>query len=237
VPVSDEDIQEARAGRWEVILTPIRPVPRSWLGELEGRQVLCLASAGGQQAPVLAAAGARVVSFDLSEEQLARDQEVARRHGLPVECIQGDMTDLSALASESFDLVFNPVSTVFVPDVARVWREASKVLKPGGALLSGFMNPSFYLFDHDAEDGSLTVRYRLPYAETDPDTLPPQRRKAVEEGDPLEFSHTLEALIGGQLEAGLVITGFYEDWWEDDATPLNRFSPTFMATRGERVDR
>ena len=74
IPVDDATVVRARAGDWQVILTPNRPVPRDWFGELSGRDVLCLASGGGQQAPVLAAAGARVVSFDLSEEQLSLDR-------------------------------------------------------------------------------------------------------------------------------------------------------------------
>lgn len=73
LPVDGETIARARAGTWQVILTPRLPVPRAWFGEVRGRRILCLASGGGQQAPVLSAAGAQVVSFDLSEEQLAKD--------------------------------------------------------------------------------------------------------------------------------------------------------------------
>jgi protein-L-isoaspartate O-methyltransferase len=84
--------------------------------------VLCLASGGGQQAPVLAAAGAHVVSFDLSDEQLRKDRDVAERENLLLRCVRGDMADLSALASASFDLIFHPVANVFVPDINVVWR-------------------------------------------------------------------------------------------------------------------
>ena len=66
-PVSKEEVDAARRGQWEVVLTPNKPVPRSWFGDLTGKRVLCLASGGGQQAPILAAAGAKVVSLDLSE--------------------------------------------------------------------------------------------------------------------------------------------------------------------------
>src|SRR5512141_1215901 len=67
-PVSPETIAQARAGEWSVILTPTNAVPRHWFGDIRGRRVLCLASGGGQQAPILAAAGARVTSYDLSDE-------------------------------------------------------------------------------------------------------------------------------------------------------------------------
>lgn len=235
-PVPPAAIEAARKGEWEVILTPNKSVPRGWFGDIDGGRVLCLASGGGQQAPILAAAGAEVVSFDLSEEQLAKDAMVAERDGLAIECVQGNMADLSAFGDASFDLVFNPVSTVFVPDVTQVWRECFRVLRRGGTLLAGFMNPSFFLFDHDPEGDpqALVARYRLPYSETDKATLSPQREREIARGEALEFSHSLETLIGGQLDAGFVIVGLYEDWWEDEATPLNRFSPTSIATRALR---
>jgi ubiquinone/menaquinone biosynthesis C-methylase UbiE len=203
---------------------------------LEGARVLCLASAGGQQAPILAAAGAEVVSFDLSENQLALDRMVAERDGLAIRCVQGDMADLSVLSDQEFDLVFNPISTVFVSKVIPVWKECFRVTRPGGTLLSGFMNPSFFLFDHDLlpQGEPPLVRYRLPYSESDPEQLSAARRQALESGEAMEFSHSLDDLIGGQLAAGFVITGFYEDWWDAESTPLNAFSPTSMATRASR---
>lgn len=92
-PVDREVIRAARDGVWSVILTPTKPVPASWFGDVRGKDVLCLASGGGQQAPVLAAAGANVVSFDLSEEQLKKDQEVARRENLELRCVRGNMAE------------------------------------------------------------------------------------------------------------------------------------------------
>ncbi|MEM7356023.1 MAG: class I SAM-dependent methyltransferase [Acidobacteriota bacterium] len=236
VPVDAEAVARARQGDWSVILTPKRPVPADWLGEMQGQEVLCLASGGGQQAPILAAAGARVVSFDLSDEQLAKDRRVAQREGLEVQCIQGEMTDLSAFGERRFDLIFHPISNAFIPHLSGLWSECYRVLKPGGALLAGFMHPSFYLFDHEEAErtGTLTVRYSLPYA--DPDSLSSEeKRRWLESGRAAEFSHSLEAQIGGQLTAGFVITGLYEDSWDDEATPLNRFAPVAIATRAVKA--
>ncbi len=231
-PVSADAIAAAREGSWSVVLTPKKPVPAEWLGDVRGKRVLCLASGGGQQAPVLAAAGAHVTSFDLSEEQLSKDHEVASLNGLSMECIQGDMADLSMFSAESFDLVFHPVSNVFAPDVSAVWRECYRILRSEGTLLAGFMNPSLFLFDHaEAEQtGLLIVRYALPYNE--PESLDgAAQTRWRQSGRPAEFSHSLEAQIGGQIAAGFVITGMYEDSWSDEATSLNRFSPVAMATR------
>lgn len=229
--VDELTIASARGGRWAVILTPLKPVPLHWFDGLQGKQVLCLASGGGQQAPVLAAAGAAVTSFDLSEEQLAKDKAVADREGLTIDCVRGDMADLSCFASESFDLIFNPASIMFAANVRAVWQGCSRVLKRSGRLLSGFMNPDYYLFDHDELQlgEPPTVRYPLPFAaSTD---LPQDRLRAkLGRNEPLEFSHSLEEQIGGQIDAGFTIAGLYEDKWSDEATPLNAYMPTSIAT-------
>lgn len=235
-PVTAEIIARAQAGDWSVVLTPRRSVPRSWFGgDLAGRHVLCLGSGGGQQAPVLAAAGAQVTSVDLSENQLAKDRLVAEAHELDVICVQGDMTDLSGFPPGHFDLIFHPVSNLFVPDVLPVWKECYRVLKPNGVFLAGFMNPSFFLFDHEeaAQSGQLIVRHHLPYEEPrslQGDALADWKRS----GRPAEFSHSLESQLGGQLAAGFTLNALYEDYWDDEATPFNRYSPMAMATRATK---
>ena len=130
LPVSAQVIAAAKAGQWQLYLTP-QPLPAHWLGEVKGQRILCLASAGGQQAPVLAAAGAIVTVFDLSDEQLALDRMVADRDGLTLATLQGDMGDLSRFDDALFDLVFHPISNLYVPSVLPVWAECARVLKPG----------------------------------------------------------------------------------------------------------
>src|SRR5919112_5107900 len=147
VPVGPEVIEAARRGQWRVLLTDQKPVPREWFPEMSGADILCLASGGGQQAPTFAAAGANVTVLDNSPKQLAQDAFVAERESLDIKTVQGDMRDLSAFADEAFDLVFHPVSNLFVPEVGPVWNEAYRVLREGGALLAGFLNPAVYVFD------------------------------------------------------------------------------------------
>ncbi len=237
VPVSPEVIAAARQGDWFVLLTPTRPVPRDWLGELSGADVLCLASGGGQQGPIFAAAGARVTVFDNSPRQLAQDRAVAEREGLDIATVQGDMADLSAFEDERFDLIFHPVSNVFAPAVRPVWREAYRVLRHGGALLAGFMNPAIFIFDLELADdhGILEVKYSLPYSDLE-SASEDKRRRYVERGWPLEFSHTLEDQIGGQTDAGFLIAGFYEDRSPPDENDLlSRYLPVCLATRALKV--
>jgi SAM-dependent methyltransferase len=237
VPVSPEVVRAARLGQWQIVLTPLRPVPREWFPPLAGTRTLCLAGAGGQQGPVLAAAGAKVTVFDASARQLAQDRLVAERESLSIETIQGDMKDLRVFDDGSFDLVVHPCSNCFVPDVAAVWGEVFRVLRPGGVLLSGFVNPAFFMFDDAASDrGELLVRHRLPYS--DLASLTEEEQQAIVRAEePFVFGHSLEDLIGGQTKAGFAIVGLYEDDWP--GKPLSKFMAPLVATRALKptVDR
>src|SRR6478672_10581172 len=165
-PVDSETIARARQGEFSILLTENIPVPHKWFPPLKGTNVLCLASGGGQQGPVLAAAGANVTIFDNSPAQLKQDQLVAERESLRLKTVEGDAADLSRFTDESFDLVFNPCSTVFMQDVRAVWKECYRVLRPGGVLMTGSMNPVHYIFDlYKADEGMLEVAHAIPYSD------------------------------------------------------------------------
>lgn len=233
VPVSPEGVAAARRGEWEIVLTPTKPVPRAWFPSLDGTDVLCLASGGGQQGPILAAAGANVTVYDNSPNQLRREREVADRDGLTIRTIEGDMRRLDAFADESFDLIVHPCSNAFVPDVRPVWKEAYRVLRRGGSVLSGVTNPLFYIFDDAAavDRGELIVRHAIPYSDLTSLT-DEERRRYTDKGEPLCFGHSLDDLIGGQIDAGFAVTGFYED--SDPSHPLGKFIPAYFATRATK---
>jgi SAM-dependent methyltransferase len=233
VPVSEVEIAAAKQGQWEIILTPSKPVPRVWFPDLEGLDVLCLASGGGQQGPILAAVGAKVTVLDNSPRQLKQDRLVDERHALEITTVEGDMADLSMFSEHSFDLIVHPVSNCFVPDVRPVWAEAFRVLRRGGVLLAGFSNPVMYLFDYDLADrtGVLQVKYALPYSDLTSLTVE-EKQRYIKTETPLEFSHTLEDQIGGQLDAGFLLTGFFDDaYGEEENDLLTNYMSTFIATR------
>ena len=229
VPVGPDVNEAARRGEWSIVLTPAKPVPRAWFPPLAGLDVLCLASGGGQQGPVLAAAGARVTVFDNSPKQLGQDRMVAARDGLSIETVEGDMANLSRLPDDRFGLIVHPCSNCFAQDIRPVWRECFRVLRPGGVLLAGMCNPVLFIFDEDKLGaGEFVARYSVPYSDLTHLT-DAERRRYTDKNEPLVYGHTLEDQIGGQLDAGFVLTAMYED--SDPSRRLAQLIPMFLATR------
>lgn len=223
IPISHETYVKATEGKWDVVLTPTRPVPHEWFGSLAGKKVLGLASGGGQQIPVFAALGAECTVLDYSEKQLESERMVAEREGYPVNLVRADMTKPLPFADESFDLIFHPVSNCYVEEIRPIFRECFRVLKPGGILLGGFDNGINYILDEKEE----YLQNCLPF---NPLKNPEQMRQLEAAGDGVQFSHTLEEQIGGQLEAGFLLTDVYED--TNGAGRLHEHGiPTFWATR------
>jgi SAM-dependent methyltransferase len=232
-PVDSETIAKARLGEVSILLTENITVPQRWFPSLRGADVLCLASGGGQQGPVLAAAGANVTVFDNSPAQLKQDQLVAERESLNLRTVEGDAANLAMFGDEAFDLVFNPCSTVFMPDVRAVWKECYCVLRHGGILMTGSMNPVHYIFDlYKADEGILEIAHSIPYS--DLTSIPKEDlEELMEKSLPVEFGHSLTDLLGGQCDAGFVVTDMYEDYMLD--SPLHNYHPSYLATRAKKL--
>lgn len=223
-PISHEAYLDALEGKLEVLLTPTKPVPKEWFGELKGKRILGLASGGGQQMPVFAALGAACTVFDYSLKQLESERMVAKREGYDIEIVRGDMTKPLPFEDDGFDLIFHPVSNCYVREVKPIFRECFRVLKPGGVLLCGLDNGVNFLFA-DEDD-----RSELSFFPFDPVKNPEQRAQLERDDDGMQFSHTMEEQLGGQLEAGFRLTHLYEDT-NGYGTFHEHNIPSFLATR------
>lgn len=204
IPIDTLTYQAAKEGKWDVLLTPTKYVPHEWFGELKGKKVLGLASGGGQQMPIFAALGAECTVLDYSEKQLASEAMVAEREGYEIRIIRADMTKKLPFENEEFDLIFHPVSNCYVAEVKPIFRECYRILKPGGILLCGLGNEVNYLVN---DDETMIVN-AMPFNPL----VNEQQRKQLEEDDcGMQFSHTVEEQLGGQLEAGFVLTNIFGD--------------------------
>ncbi|MTG98881.1 MULTISPECIES: class I SAM-dependent methyltransferase [Myroides] len=235
-PVSKEVVERAKQGEWELYVLPT-PINKEWLGNLQGKRVLCLASAGGQQGSVLAAAGAIVTVLDLSTEQLNKDKFVAERDGLTIELVHGSMTDLSMFEDQTFDCIVHPISNHYIESVIPVWRECYRVLKMGGSLISSFYNPVVYIHDRDqrfAKDQVIKPKYRIPFADLKDFTADEIKNKQ-DKGEAFVFGHSLQDLIGGQLDQGFVIKAYEEAFQPNPRFVVDPFIPTFIATLALKI--
>ncbi len=223
IPISHEKYLDAQNGNWRMLLTPVREVPKSWFGQLKGKKVLGLASGGGQQMPIFTALGAECTVLDYSEKQLASERLVAEREKYNIRIVRADMSKPLPFEDEEFDLIFHPVSNCYVEDVCSIWKECYRVLKRGGVLLAGLDNGINYLFD---EDEKILIN-SLPF---NPLKNEDQMEQLKEQDGGIQFSHTLEEQIGGQLKAGFRLEDLYEDT-NGEGNLHEHNIPTFWATK------
>ena len=186
------------------------------LGDVAGREVLCLAGGGGQQSAAFGLLGARVTVCDLSETQLERDRAAAAHYGLSVRTVQGDMRDLSAFDEGAFDIVWHPHSLNFVPDARRVFDEVARVLRPGGWYRLDCHNPFVMGIDERDWDGTGYPLNR-PYVDGEQvvsrdsrwEVWGEDRSCRMVEG-PREFRHALGTVVNGLVERGFVLRRLWE---------------------------
>jgi SAM-dependent methyltransferase len=224
IPITSEEYGKVKNGEWHILLTPQKNVPKEWFPDLKDKKLLGLACGGGQQMPVFSALGAYCTVLDYSEKQLASEKHVAEREKYNIEIIKADMTKELPFDDESFDIIFHPVSNCYVENVSHIWNECYRILKKGGILLAGMDNGINFLFDDD-EKLPLIVSNKLPY---NPLKDKIQYKKLEKNDNGIQFSHTIEEQIGGQLKAGFILKDLYEDY--NDCGLLKEYIPTYIAT-------
>jgi SAM-dependent methyltransferase len=202
-PAADEAFGDPRT--W---LGGAGPGGRSWLpARLDGLEVLCLAAGGGKHGPLYAAAGAKVTVVDISPVMLDLDRQVARERKIDLEIVHGSMDDLAMLGVGRFDLVIHPVSTCYLADVSRVFREVARVTRPGGLYVSQHKSPASL---QASLEPAASGRYELVHPQSGGEPLPPEPPSRLRETGTLEFIHSLSSLLGGICAAGFAIEDVFE---------------------------
>lgn len=223
MPISHDTYVKATRGEWHVVLTPTKSVPAEWFPPFTGCKILGLAAGGGQQMPIFAALGAECTVMDYSQRQLDSELTVATREGYSINIVKADMTQRFPFEDESFDVIFHPVSNCYIEEVLPVWQECHRVLKTGGVLIAGMDNGINYIFDEE----ETTLKTPLPFNPLRDHRL---YQECMENDLGIQFSHTLDEQIGGQLKAGFMLTDLYED--TNGSGRLHEYHvPTYIATR------
>lgn len=208
--VTEDKIEKAKNGDIEIWITPEHNVPKSWIEDIKGKNVLLLACGGGQQTPLLAAAGANVTNVDISPLQIEQDRKALEKYNLEADVRVGDMRDLSFLEDESVDYVISPHSLNFISSLDEFYSESYRVLKKGGKFLFGSANPVLYMFNEKCETRKLKVKYTIPYSD-ETSISRKELEKRLSRNDTVEYSHTLDDIIGKCLKKGFVMSDFYSD--------------------------
>ena len=204
IPISHEQFVEAKNDALKVLLTPTKQVPAEWFGDMAGKNLLGLASGGGQQMPVFAAHGAKCTVLDNSVRQLESEHLVAQREGYDINIVKADMTKALPFEDSVFDIIFHPVSNCYIHDVYHVFNECFRVLKKGGVLLCGLGNEINYLVN----ENEIEIVNSMPF---NPLVNEKYRKQLEDEDCGMQFSHTVAEQIGGQLKAGFILTDIYSD--------------------------
>lgn len=228
----------ARVATDEEIADPYATLDgRGWLpATLHGLDVLCLASGGGWQAILYAAAGATVTVVDLSDEMLRRDIEEAKRRRLSVRTMQASMDDLSGLGDATFDIVHQPVSTCYVPSLRAVYDEVARVLRDDGTYISQHKQPTSLQISHRNERQQFVIG--VEYYQAGP--IPRQVDESYRESGAAEYLHRWEELIGGLCHAGFILEDFTEPLRADETVDVShygyrgRYVPPYVRMKARR---
>ena len=207
--VKDEQIQKAREGSPEIWVTPFKSVPLDWIAEFKDKDILLACSGGGQQTPILAAFGANVTTLDISDSQINQDRAALEKYGLHATLVQANVLEMP-FEDNSFHAVIMPQAMNFIDDLERLYTEVKRVLRSGGVFIFGTANPILYTFDERIQDRKLKVRYTIPFSHTK-SLSEKALASRLSRSDTLEFSHTLDSILGLLTLKGFAITGFYTD--------------------------
>jgi SAM-dependent methyltransferase len=184
------------------------------LGDISGKRVLHLQCHIGRDTLCLVRRGAKATGLDFSGAALDVARRLSVETGLKADFVEGTVDQAPELTPGPFDLVFTTWGTIcWLPDVRR-WAEViASVLAPGGELYFADAHPGFNVLEVQA--GKLVPTWDF---QTPADRPLQFANETTYTGDPTvlshqatrEWIHSLSAVLGGLIDAGLAITMFRE---------------------------
>ena len=172
------------------------------MGDVSGKPVCVLGSGDNLVAFALAGLGAQVTSVDISQVQLDIAQARATQLGLSIAFVRQDITDLSDVPEDTFDLVYTGGHVaVWVADLRRYYAEAVRILRPGGMFMVNEYHPFRRIWEYEPGPPKMAFDYfeRGPHRYDRSDDIP---GACPGQYPSHEFSWTVSDYLSAMLEAG-----------------------------------
>jgi SAM-dependent methyltransferase len=190
----------------------LREADAGLLGPVAGRRVLEVGCGSAPCARWLTEQGAAVTGLDLSTAMLRYARAANEATGIDVPLVRGNAERLP-FHDKAFDLACSAFGAVpFVADVAAVFGEVARVLRPGGRWVFSVTHPMRWVFPDDPGPDGLTVTGsyfdRTPYIEAD----------ANGRATYVEHHRTIGDYVRALTGAGLVIEDVIEPEWPEGHT-------------------
>jgi SAM-dependent methyltransferase len=210
-------------------------------GDTPVRSVLELAAGPAEHSLEFSRRGAEVTALDLSPAMCARARDKAKRAGLALTVVEGDMRDIRVPGR--FDLIITMLNSLChlltLDDLVAHLRSVTVHLPVGGLYIMELAHPADYLtiaprssseWDTDLDDVHVHVRWGGPLDQIDPVTQVTMEHVSVTVRDvsgsktvtdvvPNRFWTATEVTAAIRLADGLAVAGCHGDF--DETTRLD----------------
>jgi ubiquinone/menaquinone biosynthesis C-methylase UbiE len=194
------------------------------LGDVAGKRTIEIGCGGGQNSIVLAKWGATATGLDPSARQIGYARDLAEKEGVEVTFLEGVAEELTSHPDEGFDIALSSYALDYVSDLEAAFREAWRVLVPGGIWVFCLSHPWFqavgWYLSGDPEEPD--IRDYSSWPENDEWDWTYSDGTSARMRDQYR---TLAQIVNGLLGAGFLLERIVEQGFEDivgDASAAER---------------